>query len=331
MTLEPRVLLLIHNPVIEQFAGRRLREVIGWNDPDWLCGQCIFDLAQVSRGRVNYRIVERIELDEWPVKQDGFRYDDAAYINNWRAARGWHQPDTVDYPALLASCDFVRKLEAGRVDELWLMGFPYAGYYESCMGGRGAIWCNGPVIPGAERVSRRFVVMGFNYERGVGEMLEDFGHRAESILEHVFARAPRVPPPGDPAPSLRAGGWLSRLIDDARKGAAGADGWGTLWEHFTRHDRAAPGRAACGNVHFAPNSERDYDWGNRRAVASTADDWLDYPRLTGRARPMHCADWGNGDIRAHHKWWFERFPRADGQTDYGVLHDWWRYVIGLEY
>jgi len=28
--------------------------------------------------------------------------------------------------------------------------------------------------------------MGFNYERGVGEMLEDLGHRAESILSHVF-------------------------------------------------------------------------------------------------------------------------------------------------
>ena len=28
--------------------------------------------------------------------------------------------------------------------------------------------------------------MGFNVERGVGEMLEDFGHRTESIMTHVW-------------------------------------------------------------------------------------------------------------------------------------------------
>jgi hypothetical protein len=28
--------------------------------------------------------------------------------------------------------------------------------------------------------------MGFSYERGVGEMLENMGHRAESIMEKTF-------------------------------------------------------------------------------------------------------------------------------------------------
>ena len=36
--------------------------------------------------------------------------------------------------------------------------------------------------------ARRFVIMGYNYQRGVGEMLESFGHRSESILEKTFAR-----------------------------------------------------------------------------------------------------------------------------------------------
>jgi len=32
------------------------------------------------------------------------------------------------------------------------------------------------------------IVMGFSSERGVGEMLHSFGHRAESILTQVFAK-----------------------------------------------------------------------------------------------------------------------------------------------
>ena len=86
------------------------------------------------------------------------------------------------------------------------------------------------------------------------------------------------------------------------------------WERFTLYDKVAPGRAACGNVHFAPNSEKDYDWGNKREVWSTCDDWLAYPNLTGRKKKVTAADWGGGDIREHHLWWFRRFPRAKGRT-----------------
>ena len=34
--------------------------------------------------------------------------------------------------------------------------------------------------------TRRYVVMGFNYQREVKEMVHDFGHRAESILAWQF-------------------------------------------------------------------------------------------------------------------------------------------------
>jgi hypothetical protein len=161
------------------------------------------------------------------------------------------------------------------------------------MGGPGAFWCNAPPLAGTGHAQRRFVVMGFNYERGVGEMLEDLGHRAESILSHVFR---------------------------------GARGDANLWERFTRYDKTHPGRAECGNVHFAPNSLRDYDWGNRRQVLSRCDDWLNFPALTGAARPVDCRDWGNGDIRLHHLWWFRHFPHVAGATG-GRSHNWWEYVI----
>jgi hypothetical protein len=182
---------------------------------------------------------------------------------------------------------------AGEIDEVWLWGFPYAGFWESVMAGPGAYFCNAPPLPEVAS-ERRFVVMGFNYERGVGEMLENFGHRAESIMRHVY------------------GSWAPEATH--------------AWNRFTLYDQVAPGRAACGNVHFAPNSERDYDWGNPRPVWSTCDDWLTYPHLTGERRRVDCAEWGGGDIRAHHRWWLRHLPRTEGRTA-GKLNNWWSYVV----
>ena len=47
---------------------------------------------------------------------------------------------------------------------------PYSGCWESTMAGKGAYDCNSPPVPGVD-CPRIFVMMGFNYERGVGEML----------------------------------------------------------------------------------------------------------------------------------------------------------------
>jgi hypothetical protein len=36
---------------------------------------------------------------------------------------------------------------------------------------------------------------------------------------------------------------------------------------------------------------------------------------------------GNGYIRAHHRWWFERLPKAPGRGPDGKLANWWGYVV----
>jgi hypothetical protein len=135
--------------------------------------------------------------------------------------------------------------------------------------------------------------MGFNYERGVGEMLENLGHRAESILSRVF----------------------QRTIDEEN-----------LWERFNRYDLSYPGHAEVGTVHFSPNSERDYDWGNRRYVLSNCDDWYNFPNFEGEVRRVNCQEWGGGNTRLHHLWWFRHFPHLDGSSR-GILHNWWEYVL----
>jgi hypothetical protein len=60
-------------------------------------------------------------------------------------------------------------------------------------------------------------------------------------------------------------------------------------------------------------------------VSSDCDDWLRFPNLSGARRTVDCRDWGGGDMRLHHLWWFERLPHAPGETD-GVRHNWWTYI-----
>jgi len=291
-SISPRVLAVIHNPTLPSEKGRKLNQVLSWNDPDILAKQYIQDVAECTNAYAQYKIVERVEVDGFPVKLDGFRYTPDSYLKSWRSRTGFHQRDAVDYRALLAEFDVVRKINENLIDEVWLFGFPYAGYYESIMAGPDAFWCNAPALEGTG-ANRRFVVMGFNYERGVGEMLEDLGHRAESILSKVY----------------------EKTTDDAN-----------LWERFTRYDKTHPGRAECGNVHFAPNSTRDYDWGSYRPVVSKCQDWLSFPNLRGTTRNVNCTEWGNGDIRLHHLWWFRHFPHVAGEMN-GISNNWWEYVI----
>jgi hypothetical protein len=287
-----RVAMVIHNPLLEAAGGRRLSERMGWSDPDELARQYIADMRQCSGGMARYSVAARYEVDGYPPKADGFVYDDASYLAAWQRRSGFHQPDAADYRRILAEFRLVEQIEAGAIDEVWLFAFPYAGYYESQMAGDGAVWCNAPplALPGARR---RFVVMGFNFERDVGCMLENFGHRVESIMSHVYR---------------------------GRRGEA------NLWDRFTRYDEGAPGRAECGNVHFAPSSQRDYDWGNRREVLSRADAWYGFPDLSAPARPVRCAEWGGGDMRLHHLWWLDHLPRAPGSSE-GVLSNWWAYIL----
>ena len=291
-SLQPRVLLITFNPIIHAEGAQKLVEVLGWRDVGTLCKQYIADLRECSNGFVDYQIVEQIEVNAWPAKVDGFRYDGDRFLQCWRSKSGFHDPDAVDYEAIIQDFDLLARINAGQIDEVWLFAFPYAGFYESIMVGPQAFWCNSPPLA-RDDVSRRFVIMGFNYERGVGPMLESFGHRVESNLRHTWRH------------------WHGR---------------DNLWKQFILYDKKAPGKANCGWMHYAPNSLTDYDWGNRTRVPSNCDDWLNFPDFQGIVREVDCSEWGNGDMRAHHRWWFKHLPNAPGHI-HGISNNWWWYGV----
>lgn len=73
----------------------------------------------------------------------------------------------------------------------------------------------------------------------------------------------------------------------------------------------------------------DYDYGNLRRVNSWADDFLNYPDLTGITHPVSVASWsekGGDHHRNYLKWYFAHLPRANGTNPDGRLNNWWRYL-----
>ena len=133
-----------------------------------------------------YRVVGRRDVDEFPAKADrGFRYDVASYRAVLSKQALPHVPDWADYPRIVAEHQLLQRAENDEFDEVWLFGGPYFGYWEAAMAGTGAYFCNGGPVPNSP-CRRRFVIMGFNYQRDVGPMLEDLGHRAETMLAHRF-------------------------------------------------------------------------------------------------------------------------------------------------
>ena len=291
---QSRVLLIIYDPVMDASDGTRLSKSMNWYRTSDLLTGFMADLILVSNGLARYQIVDRVEVDEFPVKTDGFRYTPQAYMDLLRETSSPHMPQEADYNAILKKFNVLKRVANHEIDEVWIFAFPYAGFYESTMGGPGAFWCNAPPLKGTESSRRRFVVMGFSYERYIGEMLEAYGHRAESIMDKTF----------------------SKLSGEAN-----------LWQRFIRHEKIAPGKAACGNIHFAPNSQRDYEWDNSTPVRSECHDWLvNFPTFKGDFRTVDASEWGGGDIRKHHTWWFNHFPRVAGRRN-GIHNNWWQYVV----
>ncbi len=293
--VSPRVLLIVYDPIVDPATGMKLTQRMGWKRPEDLTSGFISDILETSSGLGRYQIVQRIEVNEFPVKVDGFRYTAQAYLDVMNGKTQPHNPDMVNYQDFLNRFNILQRVAANEIDEVWAFAFPYAGFYESTMGGYGAFFCNSGPLMGTSKCPRRFVVMGFSYERGVGEMLEAFNHRVESTLEKVYS--------------------------SSRGGA-------NLWKKFAQFDKSLPGQAEVGTVHYAPNGERDYDWGNTRYVPSRCDDWYNFPNFQGVSKQVNCAEWGGGDIRAYHKWWLKHLPKVSGRTN-GIANNWWQYILDL--
>ena len=306
-----RALVVNFDPRCPAYGNLRTHEVFGWYNPPAQIQAYIRDLREASGGWCNYVVVDWIDADYHPYFEDGFTYDPDEYVFRWnnRDTVPLH-PGTMDYIRLVTDRSYphnqprtiAERVASGEVDEVFLFGAPagMAGW-EAAMAGPSPFFVNGGTyhVPSARR---NFVLMGFNYERDVDCMLEDFLHRTECVLSRVYS------PPQWWFPT-----WP--VTND--------------WDRFRMFDLIRPGEAAVGICHYAPNSLSDYDWGNPAFVWSMCDDWrLNWPGLVGAAsrRLVNHREWGSGDPRLHHLWWLEHLPRAPGVSPEGRQNNWWKYT-----
>ena len=138
--------------------------------------------------------------------------------------------------------------------------------------------------------------MGFNYERGDAEMLHSLGHRIESSVSRAF------------------GGWnIQRPQTD--------------WDRFTANVTQTPtGPYGVGSIHFPANGRSDYDYDSRGQVESTADDWHNYPDLTGETSLVSASALGATHL-GYMRYWMEHLPSTRGlHLQTGRVNNWWKYV-----
>lgn len=310
----PKVLLIIYNPTMDAASGAKLAAYMGWHRPDDLVAGFIADVLQASGGLVRYSIAKRIELDEFPVLADGFRYTPQSYAAVIQNGAPAHKPQAIDYAAMLSRFGVLQSIADREFDEVWVMGFPYAGLYESTMGGAGAFWCNSPALTKTAACPRRFVIMGFSYERDIGEMLHSYSHRSEAILAHVF----------DGLAFLM---WAYNL--NRAPATISPDQGLSLFQQYILFDQIAPGRASIGLAHYPPNGVRDYDLGNPNPVASACYDWLRFPDFQGDVRMVSTSEWGGGTERGYQQWWLRHLPKTAGRKN-GIHNNWWQYIANLD-
>jgi hypothetical protein len=175
----PRVLVIDFRPAVVPQE---------WRTATSLVDEFIEAMIQASHKMLVFKIVKTLAVPAYPLLPDGRQYNDATWMQAMQddktAIRDPHGNYLIaDYERIIQDYSILQGIQSNVIDEVWMFGGPYFGFYESRMAGKGAFWCNAPAL---EQSSTRFVMMGFNYQRGVQEMIHSFGHRVESILSRKF-------------------------------------------------------------------------------------------------------------------------------------------------
>lgn len=221
-----------------------------------------------------------------------------------------------DYDAMIKKYNVLQRRNRGEFNMILLANIDPVYCYESIMIGRNPYWINGQQ---SEYDCPLTAVMNVSVSRRDANF-ECFGHMMEMIMSHVFC--------DDAGESGYDPGEYNGIPVEKMN----------LWNRFILCARNYDGVTGCGNVHFSPNGDFDYDWANETYVKSTWRDWCDnYPNLTGAWEMTNCRAYlplgfqEQDACRLHHRWWFYAMPHAAGVTPDGHSNSWWDYFCELDY
>ncbi|HVY28462.1 MAG TPA: carboxypeptidase-like regulatory domain-containing protein [Polyangiaceae bacterium] len=296
------VTVVIYDPLITQSDGTqvKLSTYKNWEDPAQLVDRFKRSLQSITNGRVKYNVVKTKNISAFPVKADGFQYTQTSYLACLADSNQCHAADGVDMANILSTQGVCTDLNAGSTDETWVFGGPYFGFYESQLAGPGAFWYNSPPLDGTS-CNKLLPIMGFNYERSLNEMVHDMIHRTESTMARVY------------------GSWNENDISHN-------------WNKFGLIAAQSPSYnySGCGDAHWTPNSQQDYDYSNTRSIQTFCDDFFNYPNLknppSSALKTITCSAWGCDEL-AYYRYFFQHLPKASGTGPDTKFNDWWRYLV----
>jgi len=294
-----KVMVIDFDPVLTTRGGMKISQARGWLDPKTEMQHVAEWFVSTTRGRFGFEIVSHQTVNEFPLLTGGFRYTESGYLAVLADPSKARRPDGADYNAILTRFKACEALNAGTIDELWLIGGPWYGYYESRLAGPNAFFYNAPVLTGTT-CARLMPIMGFNPEAGFANAIHDFGHRTESTMAFVY------------------GGWSQNSLASA-------------WDRFGLVASQSPafGFSGCGTTHRPPNALQDYEYDATRSTSSTCGEFGKYPNMlpAGQSlQPVTCAAWGCTDL-GYYEWWFRQLPRKAGVGPDGKTMDWLRAAM----
>src|SRR6185295_6864842 len=76
-----KTLVIVYNPVVDPKAGKKLSEFMHWNRVEDLATGFMTDILQTSGGLARYQIIQRIDVNGFPAKVDGYVYDAPTYLD----------------------------------------------------------------------------------------------------------------------------------------------------------------------------------------------------------------------------------------------------------
>lgn len=332
---ELRVLVIEQNPTLESLGITAAEKLGQLEDLEAVVDEMIEDIEYSSHGNIDVEIVGYEKFDEFVTSKelmilsDGSRsytLDEDTWFdlmkNGWRTYWLNHDVNEIgqyqyDYEHLIDTFDLIERKNNDEFDQVWLVGVDPINPYESIMVGNNSYWVNGKEM---KKDCDNFIIMTLYVSRRDANF-ECFGHFAENVMRKVFGRTYDSYEPNQLEINSQSD------LEDLN-----------LWERFCLTEYSTNGTyASVGNIHFSPNSEEDYDWLNSNYVESDWIDWRDnYPNLTGETISTNYKTWcptgdKNTACRDHHRWWFSLFPHIEGRTEDGYLHNWWNYLVTLDF
>jgi hypothetical protein len=141
-----KTLVIVYDPLLIEPPAKNYRNICtGTRSRIWQRDSCPTSCKPAEGWRV-IRIVQRLDVDDFPAKVDGYRYDAQTYLDVMRGASTPYMPQEADYHAIIERFNILGTCGRNEIDEVWIFNFPHAGFYESIMGGPGAFWCNAPPL-----------------------------------------------------------------------------------------------------------------------------------------------------------------------------------------